>query len=246
MGFSKSDILSCITECFYELFCMGGWSVCPEHCYLELTKYCSMLAVILTTINNACIISHPLFTRHVLVSLEQLLGLFFLLVPLFKNSWGRHRRGSYKTSPYEYKFSSRENVFRRTSPVTLNSMADPGFPRGGVPTYYLANFPKNCVKMKTFWARRNGGVQASLAPSPSANALLFDYTSKEIARKYILTESLHPPVTIHKSSATINSGAKTRLLIVIKVELHWSKRDVAWNGHTDLDFPVAFILGHVK
>ena len=40
------------------------------------------------------------------------------------------------------------------------AMADPGFPRvggdtnrRGPPTYYLTNFPQNCIKMNKFWPR---------------------------------------------------------------------------------------------
>ena len=54
-------------------------------------------------------------------------------------------------------------------------MADPGFPRGGgtnpkggVPTYYLAIFPENCMKMKKFWA---GGGRASPLRSATETSL---------------------------------------------------------------------------
>ena len=48
------------------------------------------------------------------------------------------------------------------------SVTDPGFPIGerqplrGSTTYYLTNFPRNCMKMKTFL--RRGGGDTSLAP----------------------------------------------------------------------------------
>ena len=53
----------------------------------------------------------------------------------------------------------------------VKSVADPGFPRGGVPTpgggqhMILPNFPKNCMKLKEFGSPGRGG-HASLAPPP--------------------------------------------------------------------------------
>ena len=34
------------------------------------------------------------------------------------------------------------------------SVADPRFPRDGVPTYDMPNFPKNCMKLKEFGGGR--------------------------------------------------------------------------------------------
>ena len=57
---------------------------------------------------------------------------------------------------------------------TETTVADPGFPRGGANPTESANllfgqsiFPKNCMKMKTFWARQAACVpRAPPPPSP--------------------------------------------------------------------------------
>ena len=43
--------------------------------------------------------------------------------------------------PYEANFDVLERKY-------VKSVADPGFSRGGAPTYYLENFADNCMKMK--------------------------------------------------------------------------------------------------
>ena len=57
-----------------------------------------------------------------------------------------------------------------------NSVADPGFPRGGAnpkgaPTYYLTNFPgpENCTKLKKFWPGRGHTSLASPRSATAAN-----------------------------------------------------------------------------
>ena len=59
-------------------------------------------------------------------------------------------------------------IMRNCSHYTV---AYPGFPRGGganpkggAPTYYLANFSQNCMKMKKFWAGGGASLASPLDP----------------------------------------------------------------------------------
>ena len=76
------------------------------------------------------------------------------------------------------KFIDRNNfIFKK-------AVADPGFPRGGganpkggVPTYYLANFSQNCMKMKNVWATRGARVpRAAPFDPPLKRNVMFEPT----------------------------------------------------------------------
>ena len=57
------------------------------------------------------------------------------------------------------------------------SGADPGFlvggganpPGGGAPTYNFANFAKNCMKLRTFWAVEGGGARRGRRPKSATD-----------------------------------------------------------------------------
>ena len=84
-------------------------------------------------------------------------------------------------------------------------MADPGFPRGGVANpkgggfqpIIWPIFPKNCMKMKTFWAR-DGGARVPHAPLSLDPPLIVVFKQKQLS-----TDAVTAVVFIFNTNLTV-------------------------------------------